>query len=224
MSVVRNKSRRELVARDYDTSALSNAPQQRRSQQLSLRILEAAERVLLRDGLQAFTIVGVAAEAGVSVGGIYGRFKHRGELLSAIHTETLMKIQHHLEAVADREFETLRQGAEVFAIEVVDLLQEVGSLLPMAREPGDGSKPHAATVYSVERAIRAAFARVLLPFKGQIKHIDPAVAPGLVVHLLLASTIREASTDPNATDRRMGWENLRRELPRVAGAIVTGVY
>ncbi len=222
MSVVRKKSRRDLVARDYDTSALSNAPQQRRSQQLSLRILEAAERVLLRDGLQAFTIVGVAAEAGVSVGGIYGRFKHREELLSAIHTETLMKIQHHLEAVADRKFETLREGAEVFAIEVVNLFEEVGSLLPMARRPD--SKAEASTVYSVERAIRAAFARVVDPFKSQIKHVDLDIGPRLVVHLLLASTVREAATDPGATDRKMGWDILRRELPRVAGAIMTGVY
>jgi len=39
---------------------LANAPQQQRSYDLSIRILNAAERVLQRDGLESFTIAAVA--------------------------------------------------------------------------------------------------------------------------------------------------------------------
>lgn len=207
------------LPRSYDTSVLANAPQQRRSQELSLRILEASERVLRDGGLPAFTIQAVATEAGVSVGGIYGRFKNREELLTAIHTEVLLKIQHHLEAVASRAFSDLQEAAAVFATEVVDVFRENGDLLPIVQSKGDYP-----TVLRVERSIRAALAKAIAPFRAQITHPDPDLAVRLTVHLLLASTVRERTTDPSATDRTIGWNNLRRELPRVARAVFTGVY
>jgi AcrR family transcriptional regulator len=56
-------------------------PRQRRSAQLVEDILEAAVRVLVRDGGDGFTTVRVAAEAGVSVGSLYQYFPNREALL-----------------------------------------------------------------------------------------------------------------------------------------------
>ncbi len=216
MSVVRKKQRPAASPGDYNTSALVNAPQQRRSQERSLRILEGAERVLRRHGLAAFTIGAVALEAGVSVGGIYGRFKDREELLSAIHTGALSRIRQALEGLAERKFDNLVEVAEAFATELVDVFQIVGDLMPGV------TSAHLPTVLSTERAIRTALVKAAHPFHDQIKHPDPDMATRITVHLLLASVVREAATDPAAVDRAMGWETLRRELPRVARAMLTG--
>lgn len=220
MSGVRKKQDRRAIPLEYDTSGLANAPQQRRSQDLSRRILEAAERVLRREGLEGFTIQDVAAEAGVSVGGIYGRFKNRDELLSAIHGEVLGKIQSHLEGVAEQTFGSLEEASDVFTTELVNVIHEVGDLLPVIQRSGQT----AATVVTVEAAIRAAFAKATRPFHHEIRHSEPALATRFVVHLVLASVVRERNTNPAATGRTIGWDNLRRELPRVARAVLTGAY
>jgi AcrR family transcriptional regulator len=214
-SVARSSSRGDSIPLDYDTSSLVNAPQQRRSQELSMRILEAAERVLRRGGPQAFTINAVAAEAGVSVGGIYGRFQNREELLTAIHEKVLTMIQHHVEALTSRQFDSLRALITAFSSELVGLFQGVGGLIPTVQGTGAGR-----TVLTVERAIRTALAKGAEPFRHEIRHPDPDLALRLTVHLLLASVVREAMTDPTATDRTIGWQNLHRELPRVARAIL----
>lgn len=216
MTVSSKKQRPGVIPSGYNTSSLANAPQQRRSQERSLRILEGAERVLRRQGLAAFTIGAVALEAEVSVGGIYGRFKNREELLSAIHTGALTRIRQDLEAVADQTFGSLGEVAEAFATALVDVMRVVGDLMPGV------TSADFPTVLHTERAIRAALAKATGPFRDQINHPDPDLATRFTVHLLLASVIREASTDPAATDRAIGWANLRSELPRVARAMLTG--
>ena len=48
------------------------------------RLLDAASRVLLRDGAHALTLEAVAGEAGVSKGGLLYHFRGKGELLDAL--------------------------------------------------------------------------------------------------------------------------------------------
>ena len=54
--------------------AARNEPKQERSRRLVEAILEAAIRVLARDGAAAFTTIRVAERAGVSVGSLYQYF------------------------------------------------------------------------------------------------------------------------------------------------------
>ncbi|WP_394825474.1 TetR/AcrR family transcriptional regulator [Pendulispora albinea] len=63
------------------TIAPRKKPQQARSIQTVAGILEAAVRVLKRDGVDQFTTVRVAEEAGVSVGSLYQYFPNREALL-----------------------------------------------------------------------------------------------------------------------------------------------
>jgi AcrR family transcriptional regulator len=207
------------MPRRYDTSGLANAPRQRRSHELSLRILEAAERVLRRVGPEALTISAVAEEAGVSVGGIYGRFKSRDELLAAIHGEVLGKVQNHMEVALDKKFSGLQEVATVFATELVTVFEELGGLLPI-----DNKTTDMTVVLHVERAIRAAVAKSTEPFRADFQHPDPDLAVRLTVHLLLASVVRESTCPPTATDRAIGWHNLHSELPKVAHALLAGSY
>jgi AcrR family transcriptional regulator len=62
-------------------------PVQARSTQLVADILEAAVRVLAREGARRFTTVRVAAEAGVSVGSLYQYFPNKEALLFRLQAD-----------------------------------------------------------------------------------------------------------------------------------------
>jgi AcrR family transcriptional regulator len=214
-----NRRTQHAIAGAIDVTVLANAPRQKRSQALSVRILEAAERVLRRSGIAAFTIAAVAAEAEVSVGGIYGRFENRDELLAAIHGEALTRIQDQIEAALQRPFSSLTEVAEVFATQTVEVIHSVGDLMPVV-----GRKADLSNTNRVEGNIRVALWQAVQPFRSEVRHSDPETAVRMAVHLTLASLMRERMSPPDATDRLMGWENLARELPRVVRGVLTGGY
>jgi AcrR family transcriptional regulator len=62
-------------------------PRQARSKHLVAAILEAASRVLARDGARHFTTARVAAEAGVSVGSLYQYFPNKESILFRLQTD-----------------------------------------------------------------------------------------------------------------------------------------
>lgn len=63
---------------------LRRTPQQARSRARLARVLEAAERVLVAEGVAALTTTRVAAEAGVSVGSLYQYLPDRDALIDAL--------------------------------------------------------------------------------------------------------------------------------------------
>jgi AcrR family transcriptional regulator len=67
--------------------AARKQPRQARSARLVADILEAAIRVLTRDGAQRFTAARVAAEAGVSVGSLYQYFPNKEAILFRLQTD-----------------------------------------------------------------------------------------------------------------------------------------
>ena len=62
-------------------------PRQERSTALVAAILDAAVRVLARDGARRFTTVRVAEEAGVSVGSLYQYFPNKEALLFRLQAD-----------------------------------------------------------------------------------------------------------------------------------------
>lgn len=62
-------------------------PQQARSSQLVLDILEAAVRVLTQEGARRFTTARVAERAGVSVGSLYQYFPNKEAILFRLQTD-----------------------------------------------------------------------------------------------------------------------------------------
>ncbi|MEU2421254.1 TetR/AcrR family transcriptional regulator [Streptomyces sp. NPDC007851] len=65
-------------------AVLRRTPQQARSRARLARVLEAAERVLVAEGVQALTTTRVAAEAGVSVGSLYQYLPDRDAIVDAL--------------------------------------------------------------------------------------------------------------------------------------------
>src|SRR4051794_28286086 len=59
-------------------------------------ILDAAGRLLARDGLRGCSIAAVAADAGVASGTVYNHFDNKGDLLAALFRRV---VDHEVEAV-----------------------------------------------------------------------------------------------------------------------------
>jgi AcrR family transcriptional regulator len=74
-------------------------PQQARSQRLVAAILEAAIRVLARDGASAFTTIRVAERAGVSVGSLYQYFPDKQAILVRLQRDEWERTGAMLEAI-----------------------------------------------------------------------------------------------------------------------------
>jgi AcrR family transcriptional regulator len=87
-------------------------PRQARSAQLVDDILEAALRVLLREGGARFTTVRVAEEAGVSVGSLYQYFPNRAALLFRLQADEWEETWGGVEAILDDPTRSHRERLE----------------------------------------------------------------------------------------------------------------
>src|SRR6201996_5196011 len=87
-----------MPARSPDISP-RKAPRQRRSTQLVADILEAAIRVLEREGAARFTMARVAERAGVSVGSLYQYFPNKEAILFQLQTQEWRETTAMLEKI-----------------------------------------------------------------------------------------------------------------------------
>jgi AcrR family transcriptional regulator len=187
-------------------SGLALVPRQRRSQELSLRILNAAERVLRKDGADGVVMGAVAKEAGVSVGGIYGRFRNREELVSAIHSHMHKRILEEVRVKLSQPFASLGDLAQGFAETLVESFERDGALLPMLTRG-----VNLAQVTSTHEQIIALLTTAIRPFEGDFAPSASRERVGFLVQFVLACVAREA-----CGPTYVGWDVLRRDLPRLA--------
>jgi AcrR family transcriptional regulator len=76
-------------------------PLQARSERLVATILEAAIRVLARDGAQRFTTARVAETAGVSVGSLYQYFPNKESILFRLQTDEWRQTAALIDGILD---------------------------------------------------------------------------------------------------------------------------
>jgi AcrR family transcriptional regulator len=75
------------------------APKQERSARLVSDVLEAAVRVLIKEGARRFTAARVAEAAGVSVGSLYQYFPNKEAILFRLQTDEWDRTRAMLEAI-----------------------------------------------------------------------------------------------------------------------------
>jgi AcrR family transcriptional regulator len=78
-------------------------PQQERSQKTLQRVLDAAEAVIVENGLAALTVSEVVRRAGSSVGAFYARFPDKNALLSTLHDRSCGEARATAELALDPE-------------------------------------------------------------------------------------------------------------------------
>jgi AcrR family transcriptional regulator len=117
------------------------APRQRRSRQLVEDILEAAIRVLSREGARRFTTARVAETAGVSVGSLYQYFPNKEAILFRLQTDEWKRtgdLMHSILADTSRPpLERLRATVEAFFLsewEEASLRVALGDAAPSYRK------------------------------------------------------------------------------------------
>src|SRR3954465_4001587 len=120
------------------------APRQRRSKQLVEDILEAAIRVLSREGANRFTTARVAETAGVSVGSLYQYFPNKEAILFRLQTDEWKRtgeLMHSILADTGRSpLERLRATVQAFFVsewEEAALRVALGDAAPSYRKASE---------------------------------------------------------------------------------------
>ncbi|MGC9539662.1 TetR/AcrR family transcriptional regulator [Streptomyces sp. UG1] len=80
---------------------LRRTPQQARSRARLARVLQAAERVLVREGVQALTTTRIAAEAKVSVGSLYQYLPDRDAIIDALAAGYFARLEAAMDDLVD---------------------------------------------------------------------------------------------------------------------------
>ncbi len=83
-------------------SRLRTAPQQPRSQAKIDQAVDAADRLLARDGANAVTTTRVAAEAGIAVGTVYRYFPDKEALFDALAARCLARFESLMDALVEQ--------------------------------------------------------------------------------------------------------------------------
>lgn len=202
-----------------DVSALTHIipPQQERSTRFLMRVLEGAERIVRRDGVEGLTMPAVAAEAGVSVGGIYRRFQTKQDLLRAIKDRHLSRSEEAMAEAMDGQLGSLREVVRVFLSTLIRETSPGAESLfaEMMEHKADDPVARARGQAAVERQ-RAAFARAVEPFRHEITHPDPELAIRMAFMMVVATFMRRVKD--GRAGSTIGWSDLRRELARAVVA------
>jgi AcrR family transcriptional regulator len=108
-------------------ASVRRQPKQRRARQTVEAILDAAVRILKRDGFHAITTNRVAEVAGVSIGSLYQYFPDRPAIFQALH-------QRHIEEIdrlfASKFIEYAGSPLDQFIPAIVDAMVEAHAVDP----------------------------------------------------------------------------------------------
>ncbi|HVJ41632.1 MAG TPA: TetR family transcriptional regulator [Dongiaceae bacterium] len=136
-------------------------PKQQRSSQLVADILEAAIRVLQREGAQRFTTARVAETAGVSIGSLYQYFPNKGAILFRLQADEWQRTGGMLQSIlAERTRspqERLRAVVTAFfrsECEEADLRGALNDAAPLIRDAPESRELLAAGMRRVSLFMR----------------------------------------------------------------------
>ena len=188
-------------------------PQQERSTKFLMRVLEAAERILRRDGSEGLTMPAVAVEAGVSVGGIYRRFQTKQDLLRAIKDRHLTRSEEAMALAMAAPHASLAAVAETFVATLIKGGGSQGLFGVIMENRGVDAVMHNRGQISVGR-MRAALAAALGPFRDRIRHADPDAAIDMAFLIAISVFMRRAKEGAKGVAKLPPWSDVRRELAR----------
>lgn len=194
-------------------------PRQERSQQTLERIIDAAEGLILEQGLENTTIKDVARRAESSVGAFYARFADKEALLRTVfdrfceQAEATIDMALAPEQWKDTPFDQLMATGVAFLIRV---FRERGKLLSAfsVRAAADPALSSVGQRLAIRLCVR--IGELLAARDEQLTHPDPDVAIRTFVWLVLSALEARAlynfdDNDPAALDERQ----LNQELTRI---------
>jgi len=144
------------------------SPQQARSRATLARLLDAAEAVLAREGLEAATVPAIAERAGASVGAVYRRFPDKDALLRAVCAlEPELCAGLPAAALARRTVQGLVSGYRIKA----GMLRALHLFAAQHPDPGFRKRVEEQSARTLDRIVET-----FRPVFGEIRHEDPELA------------------------------------------------
>ena len=168
-------------AKKSKTKLQMKAPTQERSRQTVATILEACERIMVREGFYGVTTDKIAKEAGVSIGSLYQFFGNKESVVSALIHDLLRKdsiyFQEKISAVnslpADQRVPYVIQlGLEIYSTQK-DLRQKIQGIYQYLVDQGEFKKIIAAYAETL--------ALYIIPKDGR----DPKIMAQLTIHAFI---------------------------------------
>ncbi|HEV7690177.1 MAG TPA: helix-turn-helix domain-containing protein [Hyphomonadaceae bacterium] len=195
-------------------SAHANPALQRRSMRSVEKLMTAAEAVLGREGWAAFTINAVAAEAGISVGGIYRRFASKEQLLRAIKDQVLDRADaDHKEIAATSKAKSLDDAIAHYVSRRIASLRSYSGIM---RQIFEGQQRDLVMEergrQSINVGIRV-FRSVISPFRSEIGHPDPELAIDAAFYMIVGIVMRRVrSPISDLSFDHIDWSVLESEM------------
>lgn len=167
-------------------------PRQERSREALRKILNAAEEVLVKDGLDHFTIASVAQEAGVSVGGVYRRFTGKDQLIDAVVALQMSQVEETVANALQNAEPGLAAVITAFAEAAAQNFPRVGRV---AIALAGSQQTPALQLRGINSAValQRLFMDAAAPHMGEIVRPEPATALGTAFRTILGSGVHRAA-------------------------------
>lgn len=207
-----------------DISSHANPALQRRSQKSLRKIIEGAERVLRREGLETFSMNAVADESGMSIGGIYRRFANREALLLAIKE---MHIERGLSQIETDMAEVRANLADAVNDYVGSLVRNYAaeerlySAILIANTT-DNALQDSST--RLRRGHLQIFNRVFRPHHREITHPNRTTALCVAREIIMAGIIRRLQFVGMGRKLDPAWPTFQRELSQMIITYLTAPH
>jgi len=199
-------------------------PKQARSERTLLRLLDAAEALIVEQGLAGLSIPEVVRRAGSSVGGFYARFRDKNELLRALEERFFLEVQSRLDALADERRwadAPVRDIITAAVDELVTVSDERRALICcfMFRATQDVQIRDDAVRFRNRAAER--IAALLVGKSPSFNHPEPVLAIDLGVQAAFSLMNQHVLLDgTEAAGRMLTIDDLKREIARMFVAYV----
>jgi AcrR family transcriptional regulator len=197
---------------------------QKRSRERYEQVLDAAEKRFATDGIEAASMATVAADAGTSIGTLYGRFADKNALVYAVHSRYMERSLGLAELASDpanwvgKDLETV--VTSVVPAMVASFRGNAGILRAFAyagardevlRERAEAALRHGALLFS----------RLLEERRDEIAHPDPVKAADFAARLVLGMANHSLLFE-QPTQRKYSDQELIDELTRTVLGYLKG--
>ena len=198
-------------------------PRQARSRETLRRLLDAAEKVIARHGLEGATLPRIARQARVSPANVYRRFRDKDALIAAVFSRASDTQAEHADQPIDTE-SIRKMGLRAFVRQWIGVLiasyRAQAGLMRATIEYSrrNAERPFIKRQVELERRSFDKMAEALLIFQDEMRHPEPQLAvrwamlmPGFALKELLLFD------QANLTGRLvpMDDDDLQEELARV---------
>ena len=190
-----------------------NAPLQARSEKTLSKILDAAEKILLEEGLEALTVPRVVEESKTSTGSFYARFDGKMSLLQALHERACDQTIATAEAGFDPslfEGQTTQQVVQTFVAFAVKLFGRRRNIMSSFAAAFGTDEGFADRRAKTAVALGEGLTKLLMTRKKDLGHPDPETAIAMALRVVTATLEQRNSLRVRVSD-----EHLTEELTRM---------